>query len=375
MPHRIYLNYFFSPTGIPGGGKSVSSFLLAAQLEELDPTARAMIMPHDGYHFTLDRLRLFANAEDAIYRRGAPDTFDPVALHRDLTRIRDGPEELITVPAFDHAKGDPEPDRHAFDRHQHSVVICEGLYLLHNDDGWEEIADLFDLKIFVNSDVDVCVERLKVRNQCIPGYTPEEIDIRCERVDRVNALTVMQSKDRADLVVQSLATKPPAAEENVPHIPSVLEFPSQPTMERTLTLMTLTDADLAGAEADTDWTMDIVSRVGSHARFDSMANFSEFVPLSVRADSIVSAGAASSTAAANELLEPPEPAAHAIGNWVPVTADKIAQGASEMMLDHTDSSASPTNQRRVSHRPYMVALVGPPGAYCILCLLGCSLII
>jgi len=322
-----------------------------------------MIMPHDGYHYALDRLRLFANAEDAIYRRGAPDTFDPVALHRDLTRIRDGPEDFITVPAFDHAKGDPEPDRHAFDRHQHSVVVCEGLYLLHNADGWEDIADLFDFKIFVNSDVDVCVERLKVRNQCIPGYTPEEIDIRCERVDRVNANTVMRSKERADLVVQSLATKPAASAENnnasnsnMLHIPSVLEFPSEPTMERTLTLLTLTEADLAGAEHDTDWTMDIVSRVG-RPRGDSMANFSEAVASSVavarhsRANSVVSA--------ASEL--PPEPAAHAIGNWVSVTADKIAQGASEMMLDHTDSNASPTNQQRVSNRPYMVALVGPPG--------------
>ena len=31
------------------------------------------------------------------------------------------------IPGFDHAKGDPEPDAHAFDRNQHQVVIGEGL--------------------------------------------------------------------------------------------------------------------------------------------------------------------------------------------------------------------------------------------------------
>jgi uridine kinase len=61
------------------------------------------------------------------------------------------------------------------------------------------------MKIFINSDVDACVERLKVRNLCIPGYTPEEIIVRCEVVDRKNAVTVMKSRFRADAVVDSLA--------------------------------------------------------------------------------------------------------------------------------------------------------------------------
>ena len=114
--------------GIPGGGKSVSSLMLATMLEEQDvPT---MIMPHDGYHLPMDQLRQYPDAKDLIYRRGAPDTFDPAALVRDLDRIRNNPhdeEGLIMVPGFEHAKGDPEPDKHFFDRHHHRVVIVEGL--------------------------------------------------------------------------------------------------------------------------------------------------------------------------------------------------------------------------------------------------------
>jgi pantothenate kinase len=126
-------------------------------------------------------------------------------LHRDLTRIKDGTEELIKLPAFDHSRADPEPDTHAFDRNRHKVVLCEGLWLLHDKDGWEDIAGLFDFTIYIECDIDVCIERVKIRNLCIPGYTPEEIQVRCEMVDRVNAELVAKSKSRADLIVGTVS--------------------------------------------------------------------------------------------------------------------------------------------------------------------------
>ena len=197
------LPYMVGLVGTPGSGKSVSAFLLANELEERG--IETMVMPHDGYHYPLDYLRSFPDPEDAIYRRGAPDTFDPHALLRDLLRVKEGVEDLIKLPAFDHHKGDPEPDKHIFNRHKHKVVLCEGLYLFHNSDGWENIAPILELKIFMNSDIDICMERVKIRNLCIPGYTPEEIAVRVEKVDRVNALKVLSSKSRADVIVDSLA--------------------------------------------------------------------------------------------------------------------------------------------------------------------------
>lgn len=193
------LPYMVALVGGPGSGKSISSFLLANELEKAN--LGVMVTPHDGYHYTLDRLMTFPDAADYKYRRGAPDTFDPLALERDLDRIRNGTEEIIKLPAFDHARADPEPDTHIFDRNNHQVVICEGLYLLHDEDGWESIADMFDYSIYIDTNVDLCMERVKIRNQCIPGYTPEEIAIRVDKVDRVNALTVRRSQKRANSVV------------------------------------------------------------------------------------------------------------------------------------------------------------------------------
>jgi hypothetical protein len=52
------------------------------------------------------------------------------------------------------------------------------------------------------------MNRLKVRNIGIQGYTKDEILIQVDNVDRVNAQTVLKSKGRADIVVDSILANP-----------------------------------------------------------------------------------------------------------------------------------------------------------------------
>ena len=187
--------------GIPGSGKTTSTRILSDILKNLQITN--MIMPMDGYHYPLSTLKSFENANDLVYRRGAPDTFDSQSLMNDLSQIKKGLETF--VPDFDHAVGDPIPNAFKFESQESAVVICEGLYLLHEDDGWNGIGDLLEFTVFIDADVDICVQRLKIRNLCIPGYTKEEIEVRCDAVDRVNAMTVLSSRGRATLIVSSAA--------------------------------------------------------------------------------------------------------------------------------------------------------------------------
>jgi pantothenate kinase len=185
-----------------GSGKTTSASILADMLND------CIVIPMDGYHYPIDVLQKFSDPEDAIYRRGAPDTFDSSKLQADLERIKNGNEEAtIYIPGFDHAIGDPEPNKHCFIRQQHKVVLCEGLYLLHDKDGWDHVSKLLDYTIYITANLDACIARLKERNKCIPGYTPEQIDLRCEAVDRVNAEIVEHSKTRAHLIVRSGAAK------------------------------------------------------------------------------------------------------------------------------------------------------------------------
>ena len=317
--------YMVAIAGIPGSGKTISSFLLQSLLEK-NHGIIATIAPHDGYHYPLEYLKThFPDSEDAIYRRGAPDTFDPAGLYRDLDRIRNHTEEtIVKLPGFDHSKGDPEPEAHIFDRERHEVVICEGLYLLHDKDGWEDIASLFDLKIYMEQDLETCLERVKIRNRVIPGYTPEEIDARTEVVDRKNAETAMASKSRADLIVQAIQrvkpSRPSLTEAELLNITSTFIAPLYP----------VDNNEHTASSIDHDWQMDITSRPRSDSLMDD-----HFRPLS-REPSM----------AKDEHQEPPPPAAQFLGTWEPVMAERIKMRYHKMKKEK---------------RPFMVALVGLPG--------------
>ena len=93
----------------------------------------------------------FTNAADMVYRRGAPDTFDPSSLLTDLCSIKTGSGAVVELPGFSHAVGNPVPAQHTFLRDRHRVVIVEGLYLLHQGQGWdrEQFTKLLDLSVYI----------------------------------------------------------------------------------------------------------------------------------------------------------------------------------------------------------------------------------
>mmetsp|Transcript_1305 Transcript_1305/g.1564 ORF Transcript_1305/g.1564 Transcript_1305/m.1564 type:complete len:138 (+) Transcript_1305:160-573(+) len=136
----------------------------------------------DGYHYPLNVLKSMPDSADKIYRRGAPDTFDCIRLKNSLLEITQSGCDKVYLPGFDHAVGDPVENAHCFIRADHKIVIMEGLYLLHKGTkgGWDKecIPDMFDYSIFIESDLEACIDRLKTRNKCIPGYTAEEIEKR-----------------------------------------------------------------------------------------------------------------------------------------------------------------------------------------------------
>lgn len=198
-----------SIVGIPGSGKTTSATSLSEILAS-NHNISNIILPMDGYHYPISTLQQFPNSKDAIYRRGAPDTFDSKSLYNDLHTIISNDQEIVSIPGFDHAKGDPEPNKYIFDRNKHDVIICEGLYLLlldddnNNENRWyKNMKSMFDYSVFINADIEKCLSRVKERNKCIPGYTPDEIEVRVDNVDRKNALLVQKCQAYADIVVQS----------------------------------------------------------------------------------------------------------------------------------------------------------------------------
>ncbi len=181
--------YLVGIAGVPGSGKTTLCRAIAARRPE------AIIVPMDGYHLP----RSLLDAE-GLRRRGALHTFDGVAFHVDmetLRRTRSG-----TFPAFDHAEKDPRPGAVRITP-EAPLVIVEGLYVLMR--AWRS-ESFFDLRVFLDCDLDEAIERLTTRHvETGLASTPEEGHHRAVTNDRVNAEAILADgcRQRADLVLRS----------------------------------------------------------------------------------------------------------------------------------------------------------------------------
>jgi pantothenate kinase len=124
--------------GPPGAGKST----LAESLVRTLPDSAAV--PMDGFHYdnaVLNELGLRAH-------KGAPETFDYAGFAVTLRRIRLR-EPNIAIPVFDRQM-DLAKAGAALIGQAIKYVVVEGNYLLLEEDPWSELADLFDLTIFLD---------------------------------------------------------------------------------------------------------------------------------------------------------------------------------------------------------------------------------
>jgi pantothenate kinase len=138
--------------GAPGAGKST----LAAQI--VDSIDDAILLPMDGFHLPQARLRELGRRD----RMGAPDTFDVDAFVATLAAVRnDG--DPVWAPSFDRETEEPAPDTIEISPSFRTVVV-EGNYLLHDAGGWERVAPLLDVTLFVDVDPELRRRRLIERH-------------------------------------------------------------------------------------------------------------------------------------------------------------------------------------------------------------------
>jgi pantothenate kinase len=196
--------------GPPASGKSVFSALLA---RVLNATARApepaCVCPMDGFHRPnayLGSHRTRAPSGGSIPLReikGAPETFDAPALTRAVRALRS--QESVLWPLYDRRRHDPVPDALRIGP-EHRIAIVEGNYLLCQGQGFGDVADLLDLRLFLRVPPQVAREVMIARH-VRGGRSPRSARTHWERSDSRNYELVMASLGRADLVVDRDSTQ------------------------------------------------------------------------------------------------------------------------------------------------------------------------
>jgi pantothenate kinase len=152
----------------------------------------------DGFHFSKAALRQFPDPAEAFARRGAPWTFDAAALRQRLQELRASyGRSDVPWPVFEHAVGDPVEDALKVPASTR-LVIVEGLYLLHRADGWETISGCFDERWYLDTPLEIALERLARRHMQAWGITRDAADHRIATSDRLNAELVRDTARFAD---------------------------------------------------------------------------------------------------------------------------------------------------------------------------------
>ena len=178
--------------GAPGVGKSTFAERFAASLRH--DGVPSVVVGMDGFHLSQAELVRLGRRD----RMGAPDTFDLPGFLSALRVLRDA-RLPAALPVFDRNVEEARPRALKVGPEIRTVVV-EGNYLLHDADGWEEVAPLLDSVLFLEAPPRVRVERL-IRRHVEFGKTEDEARAWALGPDERNAELIARGRDRASMVV------------------------------------------------------------------------------------------------------------------------------------------------------------------------------
>lgn len=176
-------------SGAPGSGKSTLSEPLAAMLTERG--VRSEVVPMDGFH--LDNRLL--EARGLMPRKGAPETFDLGGFKRLCHALR--ADDEVIYPLFDRSR-DLAIAGAAHVGQDCSVAVIEGNYLLFDEPGWRDLADLWDVSIRLDVPLADLEARL-VQRWLTHGLDQAAAEARARGNDLANAERIASARLPADL--------------------------------------------------------------------------------------------------------------------------------------------------------------------------------
>ena len=176
---------FIGIAGGTGSGKTTLTEHLAARFG-----SDISVVHHDNYYKRQDR----PFAERCLQNYDHPDAFDTDLMIEDLKALKRG--ETIHCPVYDYAIHN-RTDK-TVEVHPTKVVIVEGILIFEN----EELRNLMDIRIFVDTDADIRLCRRIKRDVSKRGRTLESVLKQYQdTVKPMHERYVEPSKKNANIIV------------------------------------------------------------------------------------------------------------------------------------------------------------------------------
>ncbi|MDO5048471.1 MAG: uridine kinase [Actinomycetaceae bacterium] len=175
--------------GIAGGTGSGKTTLTRALINKFE--SKTSVVYHDNYYKEHSSLTY---EERTKLNYDSPEAFDTDLMIEQLGELING--RAIDCPVYDYA--DHNRSSETIRIEPNPVIIVEGILLF----CFPELCDMFDIKLFVDTDADVRILRRVKRDVIERGRTIESVESQyLNTVKPMHELYVEPSKRKADLII------------------------------------------------------------------------------------------------------------------------------------------------------------------------------
>jgi uridine kinase len=149
--------------GIAGGSGSGKTFFLNCFLNHFKPEEVCLVSQDDYYFPVADNM---TPEENKLYNFDLPHTIDRGHFIQDINKLIAGQSFLKKEYTF----GNPNAIPKMLEIKPAPIIIVEGLFIMH----FRDIATLLDMKIFIDADEDIALQRRLTRDLIERGYSHDD---------------------------------------------------------------------------------------------------------------------------------------------------------------------------------------------------------
>jgi uridine kinase len=177
--------------GIAGGSGSGKTFFLKCFLEHFK-TEEVCLVSQDDYYIPV--AHTMTAEENKLYNFDLPATIDNDHFLDDIQKLI----RYETVYKQEYTFNNPNAIPKTMEVKPAPILIVEGLFILH----FKEIADLLDMKIFIDTEEHVALERRLKRDLLERGYSHDDVMYKWHNhVQPAYEEYLLPYKDQSDRVI------------------------------------------------------------------------------------------------------------------------------------------------------------------------------